>query len=48
MCYLFEPSVLDVELLGVNKVKQFAVLFSKGEGDRQELVWLRFNRYIQG
>ncbi len=29
--YLFEPSVLDVELLGVNKVKQFAVLFPKGE-----------------
>ena len=29
MTYFFEPSVLDVELLGVNKVKQFSVLLSK-------------------
>ena len=29
--YLFEPSVLDVELLGVDKVKQFAVFFSEGK-----------------
>lgn len=28
--YLFEPSVLDVELLGIDKVKQFAV-FLPGE-----------------
>lgn len=26
MHYLFEASVLDVELLGVDKIKQFAVL----------------------
>lgn len=29
MFYLFEASVLDVELLSINKVKQFAILFSK-------------------
>lgn len=28
--YLFEPSVLDVELLGIDKVKQFAI-FLPGE-----------------
>lgn len=31
MSYLFEPSVLDVELLGVNEVKKFAILFPKGQ-----------------
>lgn len=31
MSYLFEPSVLDVELLGIHEVKKFAVLFSKGK-----------------
>lgn len=37
--YLFEPSVLDVELLGINEVKQFAVLFSEGkEKDRVDRV----------
>lgn len=36
MSYLFESSVLDVELLGINKVKQFAVLFSKGK----EKAWV--------
>lgn len=35
MSYLFEPSVLDVELLGIHEVKKFAVLFPKGkEKDR--------------
>lgn len=29
MRYLFESSVLDVELLGVDKVKQFAILLSE-------------------
>lgn len=44
--YLFEPSVLDVELLGVNEVKQFAVLFPKGE-EKDGLFWLKFNRSVQ-
>lgn len=36
--YLFEASVLDVELLGINEVKQFAVLFPGGrETDRLKM-----------
>lgn len=34
-CYLFEASVLDVELLGVNKVKQLAVLLPEGKKGRK-------------
>lgn len=33
--YLFEASVLDVELLGVNKVKQLAVLLPEGKKGRK-------------
>ena len=36
-CYLFEASVLDVELLGVNKVKEFAIFFSE-EAESQGLI----------
>lgn len=38
--YLFEPSVLDVELLRVNKVEKFAVLFSRGKGERERWALL--------
>lgn len=40
MTYLFEASILDVELLGVNKVKQFAVFFPKGQ-ENNGVRWIQ-------
>lgn len=40
MHYLFEASVLDVELLGINKVKKFTVLLSGRQREEEEVIYL--------